>query len=375
MVSEYTSISEEAYDALEEELDSNPPEELKGNLAYLHNMAGIFYNNIIVTWAKIQNINTIQKKKQKLKELIDQKKETEASIVQEELATYHYEMVSKKEFQDFMTKVFNFQEIVNGVLGQEVQMIYVYIGKDGQPEIYRISNSGEHIKQSMASKGRGMTARYGNLSKKFLDEHGEKIENSLKDNGEEQLNLAYKETVKRGQYSRKKLNIGFLLVLWCPAKVWLKMKISSLGDVNEAYAAFYLNMVFNDFIFNQSSDIEWLLNTFLLHDRYGVTAVDNISGFLEGDVTIGNIEYAIKSKGATTLSPEQVISLAINIKESSPEELTMDYLQTIKEEKHKAGARRNFVEALDSHLDASFDDIFSALGEQYGFRSQKNGTN
>ena len=372
MASEYIDISTEAVDLLEQEFEESPPEELKNNLTYLYQAAKSFYNEISDIWAKIQNINYIEKQRYKIKDLIKKEKETEAAIVQQELEQYHYEMISKKEFQDFMTKVFGFQEIVNGVLGQQVQMIYVYVGRDGSPEIYKISNTGDHLKQSLASKGGGMTARYGSLSKDFLDRHGEKIKNSLNNNGQENLDTAYKETVKRGKYSRKKLNIGFLLVLWKPAQVWLKMKISSLGDVNEAYAAFYLNMIFNNFIFKDSGGLEWLLNTFLLHDEYGVAAVDNISGFLEGDVTIGNIEYAIKSKGATTLSPNQVIDLAKAISAlSSPEELTMQYLLDLKQEKHDKGVRRNVVEALDPHINKTMDDLFNDFGQIYGFRSQK----
>ena len=115
-----------------------------------------------------------------------------------------------------------------------------------------------------------------------------------------------------------------------------------------------------------------MINTFLLHDEYGVAAVDSISGFLEGDVTIGNIEYAIKSKGATSLSPNQVVDLAKAIAAmSSPEELTMKYLTDLKKQKHDQGVRRNVVEALDPHIGKTIDEILNDLGQKYGFRSQK----
>ena len=154
-----------------------------------------------------------------IKDLTKKEKETEAAVVQQKLEEFHYEMVSKQEFQDFMTKVFSFQEVVNGVLDQQVQMVYVYVGRDGSPELYKVSNTGDHLKQQLASRGRGMIATYGSLSKKFLDAHGEQIKNSLNDNGQKNLDIAYKETVRRGKYSRQKLNIGFLLVLWKPAEV------------------------------------------------------------------------------------------------------------------------------------------------------------
>ena len=366
MVDQLTDIAEQAVDIMDQEFEENAPDFFKGNMSYLQTSASVFYNEIAEVWSRIQNINYMKKQEYKIKRLIKAEKETEASVVQEELKNYHLAVVSKAEFANFTTKVFKFQEVVNAVLGQKVQMIYVYIDKKGNPTLYKLENTGDHLKQSFASKGRGMSARYGNLSQSFLNTHGEKILNSLKNNGQEQLDLAYKETVKRGQYSKKVLKIGFLLVLWQPMKIWLKMKISAQGDINEAYAAFYLNMIYNNFIFDKNPDIEWLLNTFLLHDQYGVTAVDSISGFFEGDVSINNIEYAIKSKGATSLSPEQVIRLAETIKDMSSEELTMEYIENLKREAHQAGKRRNLVEPLDVNLNLTYDEIVKSLSDKYG---------
>lgn len=41
-----------------------------------------------------------------------------------------------------------------------------------------------------------------------------------------------------------------------------------------------------------------------------VAKVDNMSGLLAGDVTVGNIEYAIKSSDASMLSIRQMVLLA-----------------------------------------------------------------
>ena len=371
MADEFMDIAEQAVDTMDQEFDENSSELFKGDMAYLHSSAVTFYDEIAEVWSRIQNINYAEKQKNKLKNLIKAEKETEANEVQQELNNYHLAIVSKEEFTNFMTKVFKFQEVVNAVLGQKVQMVYVYVDRKGNPVLYTMENTGEHLKQSYASKGGGMTARYGNLSKSFLDRHGQQIKNSLEDNGKEQLDMAYKETVKRAKYSKKVLNIGFLLVLWQPAKVWLKMKISALGDINEAYAAFYLNMVYNNFIFNKSSDIEWLLNTFLLHEWYGVAAVDNISGFFEGDVTIGNVEYAIKSRGATTLSPKQVVDLAETVRNMSPDQLTIDYIKGLKDAAHAKGIRRNVAEPLSSNINSTFEEVTQDLTKQYGARATK----
>ena len=51
----------------------------------------------------------------------------------------------------------------------------------------------------------------------------------------------------------------------------------------------------------------------MTNSKYGVTAADNISGFLEGDISKGNIQYGVKAKGATALGYMDIIRYAQEI--------------------------------------------------------------
>ena len=118
------------------------------------------------------------------------------------------------------------------------------------------------------------------------------------------------------------------------------MQVSSEGDINEAYAAFYLNKQFSLF----GAKIENNINTYMTHKKYGVSMVDNISGLLQGDVTVEgepNISYAIKSKNASLLGDVDIISIALILKEMPVEKITTDILQSFKSKLAENPAYRN----------------------------------
>ena len=107
------------------------------------------------------------------------------------------------------------------------------------------------------------------------------------------------------------------------------MKVSAMGDVNEAYAAFYLNMLYRENFVFLDKGREYNVETFMTDENYGVGAVDPISGLLQGDTSIQlenglKLEFAIKSDNASALSFEQVIRLANAIVDSGTEEITME---------------------------------------------------
>lgn len=113
------------------------------------------------------------------------------------------------------------------------------------------------------------------------------------------------------------------------------MKVSAEGDIHEAYASFIiLNKSTPSF---KSSDKEYLVYQFL---KYGVANVDNISGLLQGDVSKGNIEYAIKSANASLLSLQQIDKLAQEIVKSKGR-FDINKLKRKKEELRKKGRTRN----------------------------------
>ena len=75
-----------------------------------------------------------------------------------------------------------------------------------------------------------------------------------------------------------------------------------------------------------------------------VAKVDNESGLLKGDVTVGQIEYAIKGVQASTLGLTQVIQIAQTIL-SKTTYIRKD-LQEQKKEFHKRTGTRNHIEKM-----------------------------
>lgn len=342
-----------------ETLESN----LKGNGAELKIKANLFLSNIEKIYGRIKNINLIESSIARIKSQI-KTENGDISILQQQLSQYRKEKLEKEEFNKFINEVFNFQKDLNNFLGQQIKIIYVYSDNEGKNvKLFEIDNSAEHVTQTFASRGGGLTARYKKFSEKVLNNIGTEYikEQSLIAD----LNRAYSETIWRARYGKKKRQSNNILLLWKPFGDWKEMWISSEGDINESYAAFYLN---DDFI--QSDNIEVLLDKFLTSSPNGVLYVDNISGLLEGDVSIGNMEYAIKSKGASTLGYKQIIDLANIISSMNDQEITEEFLKGIKKQLHEKGTTRNKI--LENTLNNDREKILNELKKEFEKRVDIN---
>lgn len=179
-------------------------------------------------------------------------------------------------------------------------MVFVVEGSEGDPELYEMTSE-EILKFDYSSRNQ-LTARY-NVTTDDLGKSLKKIELT-----ESNLNFSlfglkatYAEVLERYRISRSQSS---RLLMWKPGGLWKKMTISAEGDINEAYAAFvFLNKTSPSFANNS---MEYNIDDFAT----GVAAVDNMSGLLRGDVTVDNIEYGIKSAGASTLGLKQMKTLA-----------------------------------------------------------------
>lgn len=330
--------------------------DLRGNGTELKIRANLFLNNIVKIYERIRNINLIENSVARIKAQI-KTENGDISILEQELSQYKREKLEKEEFNKFMNEVLNFQKDLNTFLGQQIKIIYVYSNKDGSNvKLFEIDNSADHLTQSFASKGGGLKARYKNLSQTTLNSIGtEYIKDQSLVAG---LNRAYSETIWRARYGKKKRQSNNILLLWKPLGDWKEMWISSEGDINESYASFYLR---EDFI--NANNIETLLDKFLTSSPSGVLYVDNISGLLEGDVSVGNIEYAIKSKGASTLGYKQTIDLANIISSMNDQEITEEFLKGIKKQLHERGTTRNKI--LENTLNNDREKILDELKKEF----------
>lgn len=225
---------------------------------------------------------------------------------------------------------FAFQNTLNAYLGQQVEMVIVMDGASG-PELYRIKSE-DILKFDYSSSG-ALVARY-NTTLENLQRYCQQIslDNDKLNFSLSGLKATYSEILYRYRVSKSH---GNHIVLWNPNGTWRKMSVSAEGDINEAYAAFiFLNKTDPSFM----KDLENNIGDFL---TAGVAQVDNISGLLQGDVTVGNLELGIKSAGASTLGLKQIQVIAKKIVSENFDETS---LAKIKANLAAKGKTRNKIQ-------------------------------
>lgn len=265
-----------------------------------------------------------------------------------------------------------FQHKLNLFLGQQIKTIYVYRGKKGEVVLAEIDSN--QVVQEDAVRH---TMRYTNKSAimQAVDTSRKKT-TTAEINESHNLKLTYRETIYRANQFKKKISLANrnhdkgeqlkrqIIVMWKSGGDWQRMTVSSMGDINEAYAAFYLNKAFQ--LFQQ--DIESNVGTFMTHPNYGVGAVDNISGLLQGDVNIGQTAYAIKSAGATVLGDVDLLNVAAALASTSPDNITQEMVKTIQSNLASMGVVRN---RLYNEVNEEIDDISEELKSIFEKRASK----
>ena len=93
-------------------------------------------------------------------------------------------------------------------------------------------------------------------------------------------------------------------------KTWTVQKTGQLGDIKEAFASLYFSGRYKNMIPGQTET-----NIYILMKE--IATVDATPGALEGDVVVGNIEYSIKSIGASYQSIYTFYEIAKVLKEDT----------------------------------------------------------
>ena len=265
-----------------------------------------------------------------------------------------------------------FQHKLNLFLGQQIKTIYVYRGKKGEVVLAEIDSN--QVVQEDAVRH---TMRYTNKSTimQAVDTSRKKT-TTAEINESHNLKLTYRETIYRANQFKKKISLANrnhdkgeqlkrqIIIMWKSGGDWQRMTVSSMGHINEAHAAFYLNKAFQ--LFQQ--DIESNVGTFMTHPNYGVGAVDNISGLLQGDVNIGQTAYAIKSAGATVLGDVDLLNVAAALASTSPDNITQEMVKTIQSNLASMGVVRN---RLYNEVNEEIDDISEELKSIFEKRASK----
>ena len=248
---------------------------------------------------------------------------------------------------DLYSGVIKFQTALNMALGQKVQTVYVFENAEGEPELYTIDDPIQVLKYSSSSKGQ-LSARF-NVRTGDLDKALQRLK---MDEPQDLtgLNTTYQYFKERYQkYGEKTRRVMWQNV--SPPPKTKVLRISAAGDIAEAYASIVLNRKAH--LFN---NIDYRIN--MDYFAYYVMQVDSTSGLLEGDVTIGNVEYAIKSGNASMLGIKQVERIAKQIVENDNVDL-----EKIKADLHRRGRRRNKLE--QGSLEKVVEKAFINLPDKY----------
>lgn len=237
-----------------------------------------------------------------------------------------------------------FQKDINKVLGQKVITAYVWVNSKGIPETYLIEDMSDFLKLDLDRYG-NITSRY-RQNVKLLRQHAKKVEADIKDSDHfkfKELQTSYNEIFKRYNSHKVKKGSG-AYVLWLNPKggqKWHGALVSSFGSINEAYANILLHEDFNPTEVSEDH-IEQFMNI--------VLNVTNLSGTLEGDITIKDIEYAVKSNQASTLSIQQLYEISEDIINNKLDNYDKIYKYLI-DKKHKNKQKEQKINVnLESYL-------------------------
>ena len=263
-------------------------------------------------------------------------------------------MLRSQEVENLYRAAFKFHEDINAILGQEVHTIILLTGAEGEPLLFDLSMedifNNKILSYEETSKTSKLNARFRTSAKQLQEVGFQALErDNLGDNlNVKNLNLTYMEVIRR--YNNYKS-----IVMWLfPSnpKTWNRMKVSARGDIAEAYAMFFLKKANYDFMGEGEKNIHY----FMIE---GVGEVDNVSGLLQGDVTSGKYEYAIKSADASYMSIVQMLPLANKILSGSISTLTdlQKYKEKLASKKSKV---RNVLEVVgDKKVDEEADKMIT----------------
>lgn len=263
---------------------------------------------------------------------------------------------TRQDFKDLMQRVLDFQNISNNFLGQQVQMTFMYIApRTGQVTLYAVDNSVEDLTLDVASKSHGgmITGRYARAAiNRQLGQTAREIVNSKYDSGS--LESTFGEVYNRYKISKARLKLkGAAYILWKNPE-WDGVWISGAGPLGEAYVNFFIN----EYKFHQM--MEGNVQDFMVNPNYGAVLADNASGFLQGDVTKGAIEFGVKIQGATAMGYMEIINYARDLLDAAD---VKSYLEGLKQKLHDAGVS-NMVKPLEGLLDDEVNSLIEPLEER-----------
>lgn len=227
-------------------------------------------------------------------------------------------------FEQGVRKKFDiFQNLINLYFNQSVKVAYVYFdpNQNNQAVIALIDND---------MTGLELGGPYNKVQYDLKE-----IQIILKDDtyNSTLLDAAQKSIYARWQIAKKHVGRGtYLPILWLINRQWGGAMVNNLGTIAEAYVNFYVNK------YEFYGSLEENVQTYILDQNYGAASVDNASGFLIGDVQVGNVALAVKKQGASAMNMKRVLEFTEDILNQGFSETTINLFKEkwIQDEKNKA---------------------------------------
>ena len=253
-------------------------------------------------------------------------------------------MTKQDHYREVVTAGLKFQSQLNKRLNQKVELVYVYQDEENNPTLYTLDE--EALSSALyyqKNPKKYLVGRF-NETQKFKSY----LTNLTKYQLYEKFNLnyfnfTYKQVIWRFNYGHKKKSD---LIMWLNPHFgkhgtkWLKAMVNKQGDIKEAYASVLLDRTINSTKLFNDEKLDNNVHQFMLE----VAKVDDESGLLKGDVTVNQIEYAIKGVSASTLGIKQIKKLAQTI--IGAESYTKQKLQEQKQAFHQEARSRNHVKNM-----------------------------
>lgn len=194
----------------------------------------------------------------------------------------------------------NFQNAINNFQNQIVKVLYVYMDEDGQITLNVLDNDGKHFSLAKGDPRYLLEEIKNKLT--FLD-----YDSTLLDATEQSIYVRWQIAASR---RKKKTQAQRLPILWYEGR-WYGAIVSNLGTIAEAYAGFYLSK------YKFSGHLEHDVGTYIVN---GAAAVDNTSGFLQGDQMTEfknlSVQWAVKKANAAPPNMKEVYEIVAKIKDN-----------------------------------------------------------
>ena len=339
-------IDETMYNAAVNEIGDIAVEELKNvldtNLYKVKLSAYEFlaaYNNYQI---QLENyINNLQHQKQ-LTQLVKNANPNGLDTVVNQYAQNKHQLTTETVTiqsigEEIYAAMFKFQNIINTYLEQEEELIFVFQDDEGNPILYRLTDPTQFLTYELNKNSKkqinGARGRFRITQEQLKSGIQQYATDTLDQDGLANLQATYKEAIIRfDKYHDRSKRIMWINVT--PPPKYNVMRVVTKGDISEAYASVVLAR--QEFIFSGMTEVDPMgLELFM---KNYVQYVDNAAGSLQGDVEVGNTEYAIKAARSQTPGLEQFKNICDAILEDS---FSKEKMQQIKQDQNTRASLRN----------------------------------